>query len=319
MRVFDICDFGASPGKDSTEAIQKALCAAGEVGGTVLIPGGKYLTGKLTVPANIHVEGVNGWTADEDLGSVLVFNGDGDCLLDLSAARGTTVNALALDGCGKDACGVKAHAEGTEKTSFFLEAIKVHGFAKSGFCFKNVIEGTIRHSLAADNGKYGICLCGTDLTVTDSRAYRNGGGLHIHSAERVSVTSCRFSENKEDGCLVDPSDALQFTGNSFDCNGGVGLYLHGTPERLLRSLTVTACRFYSNAKEHLTAEYLYGATICANLFSKGDVLPTNAAGFDHLWDAVFRSNQMSESSRLDSIRDNDNHRGKVLISANMGY
>ena len=50
---YDIRDYGAEPGTLSTEAIQKALDDAGKEGGTVLVSGGVYLSGTVSVPSGV--------------------------------------------------------------------------------------------------------------------------------------------------------------------------------------------------------------------------------------------------------------------------
>lgn len=318
MRVFDICEFGARTGTDSTAAIRAALEEAGRVGGTVLIPGGRYETGMLKIPANIHVEGVNAWSVDSDLGSALVFTGEGDCLLDLSAANGTTVNALVLDGAGKKADGIKAIGESGKTLSVFLETLKIHDFDGCGIRFCDVKEGSVRHSLLLRNRDCGASLCGTDLTFTDSRALSCGTGLALCGGARISVTSSEFSNCEKDGIRMDPVDAVQLLSDVMADNGAHGLAMLGTPERLLRAATVSACRFSGNREEHATLDYVFGSTFCANLFASSETRPLHALGLSHLWDVVVRVNLLSESSRMESIRDEDNHRGKTIISANVG-
>ena len=57
--VYDVTDYGASSGTDSTAAFKAALAAAGETGGTVYIPGGEYIVSEpLTVPSGVELKGV---------------------------------------------------------------------------------------------------------------------------------------------------------------------------------------------------------------------------------------------------------------------
>jgi len=59
-REFSIVDFGAAAGKDSSEAIAKAIAAASEAGGgRVIVPAGEYLTGPIHLKSKIelHLDG----------------------------------------------------------------------------------------------------------------------------------------------------------------------------------------------------------------------------------------------------------------------
>lgn len=49
----DIRSYGAMPGTISTDAIQRALDDAGKVSGTVLIAGGEYISGTITIPDGV--------------------------------------------------------------------------------------------------------------------------------------------------------------------------------------------------------------------------------------------------------------------------
>ena len=57
--LFNILDFGAAADgeTDSTAAIQRALDAAGECMGEVIVPPGVYLTGRLTMRAQTKLSG----------------------------------------------------------------------------------------------------------------------------------------------------------------------------------------------------------------------------------------------------------------------
>lgn len=57
--VYDVTDFGASSGADSTAAFKAALAAASATGGTVYVPGGEYIINEpLTVPSGVELKGV---------------------------------------------------------------------------------------------------------------------------------------------------------------------------------------------------------------------------------------------------------------------
>ena len=69
--VFDIREYGATtePGVLSTEAVQKALDDAGNSWGTVLVTGGAYTTGTLTIPSSttLFIDSGSSINASKDL------------------------------------------------------------------------------------------------------------------------------------------------------------------------------------------------------------------------------------------------------------
>ncbi|HZK34972.1 MAG TPA: glycosyl hydrolase family 28-related protein [Bacillota bacterium] len=59
MYVYNVLDFGAQSGADSTQAFKKALDAAGKTGGTVYLPAGDYtISDQLVVPSGVELKGI---------------------------------------------------------------------------------------------------------------------------------------------------------------------------------------------------------------------------------------------------------------------
>src|ERR1039458_2107347 len=99
--VFNVVDFGAK-GDDKTpdsEAIQKALDAAGAVGGTVYLPAGRYLCHDLKVHPHTTVLAEPQWGYRGDGGAMLLLDSDeADCLLNITGAFGVHLHGLFLKG-----------------------------------------------------------------------------------------------------------------------------------------------------------------------------------------------------------------------------
>src|ERR1035438_9271170 len=85
--VFNVVDFGAkgrgqAPG---SKTIQKALDAAGAVGGTVYLPAGRYLCHDLKVHPHTTVLAEPQWGYRGDAGAVLLLDSDkADCVLNIT-------------------------------------------------------------------------------------------------------------------------------------------------------------------------------------------------------------------------------------------
>jgi hypothetical protein len=114
----DVRQFGPiADGKtDDTAALLRAIDAARETSRGVFLPPGVYLTRELKVRAGVSLVGVPGWNYRGPGGSVLrLASADASCLLNLTDARGTTVDGLVLDG---RSLGQNVHGMFTDRTEF---------------------------------------------------------------------------------------------------------------------------------------------------------------------------------------------------------
>src|ERR1039458_5918844 len=86
---------------DDTLALQRAIDAAAGMSGGVFLPPGVYVTKELHVRAGIAIIGIPAWNYSGPGGSVLrLKDADSTCLLNLTDARGASIEGLALDGRG---------------------------------------------------------------------------------------------------------------------------------------------------------------------------------------------------------------------------
>ena len=95
--AWDVRQFGAKgDGKtDDTVALQRALDRAG----VVFIPPGEYMTRELHLRPATAIVGAPGWSYGGPGGSVLrLADPVSTCLLNVTSARGATIDGLALDG-----------------------------------------------------------------------------------------------------------------------------------------------------------------------------------------------------------------------------
>ncbi|MCQ2448578.1 MAG: glycoside hydrolase family 55 protein [Clostridia bacterium] len=98
-KVYNIVDYGAKNGSDSTAAIKKALEEAGKTGGVVYIPQGEFgLSESVTVPTGVELRGIfNVPTHTATKGSTITTRlgkgkADGEALINL--AEGAGVNGV---------------------------------------------------------------------------------------------------------------------------------------------------------------------------------------------------------------------------------
>ena len=99
--VFNVRDFGAKGDGQTpdSEAIQKALDAAGAVSGTTYFPAGTYLCHDLHVHAHTTVLAEPQWSYRGDAGAMLVLDSsEADCLLNITGAFGAHLHGLFLRG-----------------------------------------------------------------------------------------------------------------------------------------------------------------------------------------------------------------------------
>src|SRR6516162_2303386 len=101
LSVFNVPDFGAQgDGKAvDSEAIQKALDAAGAVSGTTYFPAGRYPCHDLKVHPHTTVLAEPQWGYRGDAGAMLLLDSDdADCLLNITGAFGVHLHGLFLQG-----------------------------------------------------------------------------------------------------------------------------------------------------------------------------------------------------------------------------
>ena len=143
--IVDVRKFGAAgDGKtDDTAALQKAIDTAAEKTVAVLVPPGVYMTRELHVREGVALTGVAGWNYSFGGGSVLRLLGtDSACLLDLTEARGATLQGLSLDGGG---LGTNVHGIATKRSGygkhedgFRIDTCQVARFSGSGMNLNKV-------------------------------------------------------------------------------------------------------------------------------------------------------------------------------------
>jgi parallel beta helix pectate lyase-like protein/pectate lyase-like protein len=232
--VCNVLEFGAKgDGKTpDSEAIQKALDAAGAASGTVYFPAGRYLCHDLKVFPHMTLLAEPQWGYRGDGGAMLLLDSDdADCLLNITGAFGVHLHGLFLRGrreAKKAIHGVflnNAEKYSPQEDAIVIDDCKIERFSGHGVHLLRIWLFIIRHNILQANRGCGVQITGWDGFVTDNQF--SGNGSHGFACESVGATimftANRVEWNKGYGLYFQAGDAWNVTGNCFDRNGGAGL------------------------------------------------------------------------------------------------
>jgi hypothetical protein len=240
--VLDVRKLGAAgDGKtDDTKILQRAIDSAGETGGAVFVPPGVYLTHELRMRPGVSLSGIAAWNYSGPAGnpggqlggSVLqLAPGDSKGLIDLTDARGATVEGLSLDGrnLGKDVHGIFTDRTAYPKheDGFRLERCQVVHFSGDGLSLSRAWCFSVRHCMFGYNQGDGMSLRGWDGFILDNWFSGNARAGFAARYENASVTFTgnRIEWNAQENVLITGADGYQINGNFFDRAGTVNLAL----------------------------------------------------------------------------------------------
>ena len=118
---------------DDTAALQKALDAAGDKKGAVLVAPGTYLCSTLKVPRNVALVGAPAWAYRNSGTAILqLVDEKAKCLLDITGAIGVTIEGLCLEGgnLGEDVHAVLLDKDdyGKEEDAFRIDRCRISHF-----------------------------------------------------------------------------------------------------------------------------------------------------------------------------------------------
>jgi hypothetical protein len=223
----------AGDGKtNDTAALQRALDAAGRTSGAVFLPPGTYLTGELHVPTGVALIGLPAWNYSGPGGSVLqLADPAAFCLLNLTEARGATIQGLALEGrhlgSGIHGIATKRTTWGEHEDGFRMEGCQVVRFSGDGVHLECAWCFSVRHCMMGYNGGDGLSLRGWDGFLIDNWFSGNKRAGYAARQENASVTftANRIEWNGEENMVITGADGYQITGNFFDRAGTVGIAL----------------------------------------------------------------------------------------------
>jgi hypothetical protein len=340
--LLNVRKFGATgDGKtDDTLALQRAFDAAAENSGGVFIPAGVYLTKELHVRADTAIIGVAAWNYSNPGGSVLrLLNGDSTCLLNLTDARGSSIEGLALDGRG---LGTNVHGISLDRTvwgkhedGFRIERSQVNHFSGHGANLACVWAFSVRHCMFGYNKGDGLNLRGWDGFLIDnwfSGNLRAGFAARRENAS-ITFTANRIEWNGEENMLIAGGDGYQITGNFFDRAGTVGIALRKCARGCVQ-ITITGNFIKRSGKlvsadSHDSSQILMdgveGVTCVGNCIQSGRddggtgvYSPSYGIVYQGLQNCVIRDNVLHDGALKQLMLDLGGHRDGVIVSDNPG-
>ena len=333
--------FGAKgDGKtDDTAALQKAIDSAA----FVFVPPGEYITRELHMRPATAIVGVPAWNYAGPGGSVLRLAGSGStCLINLTNARGCTLDGLALDGgnVGKDIHGVliKRAAFLDHEHTVRIERCQINRFTGDGLHLEQVWVYSIRNSMIAYNHGDGFNLRGWDGFILDNWFSGNGragfAARFENEGASVTFTGNRVEWNAEENMVVVGSDGYQITGNLFDRGGTCNLALRRGPKYPVRGSTITGNVFRRSGKlatpdshdsSQLFMDGSWEVTCTSNSFAvgrddgeKGVLSPSYGIVYKALENCVITNNVLHDGAIRELILDLGEHHEGVIVRDNPG-
>ncbi|MGA3049789.1 MAG: right-handed parallel beta-helix repeat-containing protein [Terracidiphilus sp.] len=331
----------AGDGKtDDTLALQRAFDSAAVTSGGVFLPPGVYLTKELHVRPGIAVMGVPAWNYSGPGGSVLrLASADSSCLLNLTDARGATIDGLALDGRG---LGTEIHGIFVNRTAypkhedgFRIERCQVLRFSGDGANLACVWCFSIRHSMFAYNKGDGLNLRGWDGFIIDNWFSGNlrAGFAARHENASITFTANRVEWNGAENMLITGGDGYQITGNFFDRAGTCGIALRKS-NIACTQVTITGNFIKRSGKladpeSHDSAQILMegcqGVTCVGNSIqsgrddgNQGIFSPSYGIVYQGLRNCVIRENVMHDGALKELMLNLGEQNEGVLVSDNPG-
>ena len=341
----NVRQFGAKgDGKtDDTVALQKAIDSASDKGAVVLIPVGEYMTRELHVRPATALVGVPAWNYSGPGGSVLRLLGpDCTCLLNLTTARGSTIDGLSLDGrnIGQEIHGmfIDRAVFGDHEDALRVERCQVNRFSGDGLHLDRVWVYSIRHCMIAYNRGDGLHVRGWDGFILDNWLSGNGragfAARYENEGASVTFTANRIEWNAEENMVVVGSDGYQITGNLFDRAGTCNLAFRKGPKYPARNSSITGNAFRRSGKlanpdsydsAHLMLEGSWGITCTGNSFvagrddgDKGVLSPSYGIICEGLENCVIANNVLHDGALRKLILELGSDREGVIVRDNPG-
>jgi hypothetical protein len=325
---------------DDTAALQRALDAAGEISGGVFISPGVYLTRELHVRPGTALVGIPAWNYSGPGGTVLrLASGDVAGLLNLTDARGASIEGLALDGheLGTGIHGIFTNRTqyGKHEDGFRIERCQIARFTGDGAHLDCVWCFSVRHCELAHNHGDGLSLRGWDGFLLDNWFSGNRQAGFAARAENASVTftANRIEWNGKENMLVTGGDGYQITGNFFDRAGTCGIALRKSHVPCTQ-VTITGNFIKRSGKladpesqdsAQILLEGCEGVTCVGNSIvsgrddgNTGTFSPSYGIVYQGLRNCVIRDNVLHDGALRQLLLDLGGHAEGVVVGDNPG-
>lgn len=343
--MLNVVDFGAKgDGKnDDTQAIQKAIDKATETNGSVFIPEGRYLCSELKVREGIGIHGLPAWSYGKGMGTILLFKGDGKCLINLTGAYGAYLFGLCLNGNhiagGIHGILVDKPDYGKREDTPRIDTCRVENFTGDGIRLERIWCFCVRHSHSYGNEGCGIRVRGWDGFILDNWFSGNGKAGYASYEENASntLTANRIEWNREGGILIYGGSHYNINGNYIDRSGRCGIaLLPGPNNKSCETLAITGNVIYRSGKpdwgkkddydsSHARFEGVKGLVFTGNAMNsgrdddaKGSYSPDYGIVMKGLESSVIKDNVQFNGALKQIVVDLGGHGEGVIIKDNVG-
>jgi hypothetical protein len=343
--MLNAMDFGAKGDgtTDDTKAIQNALNKAALTNGAVFIPEGNYLCSELKVPEGIGIHGLPAWSYRKGMGTVLIFSGEGKCLLNLTGAFGAYLYGLCLNGKrikgGAHGILIDKQDYGTQEDTPRIDTCRVENFSGDGIRLERIWCFVVRHSHCYGNEGCGLRVRGWDGFILDNWFSGNGKAGYASYDENASntITGNRIEWNREGGIVIYGGSHYNITGNYIDRSGRCGIaLLPGEKDRSCQTITVTGNVIYRSGKpewgqqdqydsSHVRLESVKGLAFIGNALNsgrddggKGGYSPDYGIVMKNLESSIVKDNVQHLGAMKQMIVDLGGHGEGVIIKDNVG-
>ncbi|KPK61817.1 MAG: hypothetical protein AMK73_07640 [Planctomycetes bacterium SM23_32] len=328
---------------DDTSAIQDAVDAAAEVGGTVGFPAGVYLCSTVRLRPHVGVAGEPTWSYREPGGATLrLADPDAACLLDLTGAFGATVAGLCLEGgeLGGEVHGILVGKPdyGKQEDTPRIERCRVARFTGDGIRLWRIWCFSVRHCMVAHNRGCGLRLRGWDGFVLDNWFSGNGAagfGAYDENAS-VTMTGNRVEWNRGGGIVIRGGNHYNIGDNYIDRSGGPGVDIRPEGDRWSHTVSVAGNVIYRSGKPdwpvreehdscHARLEAIRGLTFSANAMDvgrddggRGEWSPDYGIVYGRLETSVLSGNVLEGGALKELLADLGGHGQGVVVRDNPG-
>ena len=343
--MLNVMDFGATGDgtTDDTQAIREAMDKAALSNGAVFIPEGRYLCSELKVPEGIGIHGLPAWSYRRGMGTVLVFKGEGKCLINLTGAFGSYLYGLCLDGNniegGAHGILIDKPDYGQQEDTPRIDTCRVEKFTGDGIRLERIWCFVVRHSHCFVNKGCGLRVRGWDGFILDNWFSGNGEAGYASYDENASntITGNRIEWNRAGGIIIRGGSHYNITGNYIDRSGKCGIaLLPGEEGKGCETIALTGNVIYRSGKpewgkndeydsSHVRIESGKGIVFASNALNsgrddggEGSYSPDYGIVLKNLENSVIKDNVQQNGALRQLIADLGGHGEGVIIKDNVG-